>query len=134
MQVTLVLEVQCHKYSKARNGWCLLHQYPIQGWEELLCDLKGITGCCQDTRRLPQIHQLPRVPPVHRPLSPDLATEFQESGRTDIPLGSASPRILYIQRLSGVQAHQHGCLAETMSIRKPNDTRSNDRPEVWECR
>jgi hypothetical protein len=75
----------------------------------------GITGHRED-RTLTQIPLRSRVPSAQR-LRPNVATEFQESGRTDSPLGSASPGVqLNIGASLGAQAHQRGCmLKDTMS-------------------
>jgi hypothetical protein len=75
-------------------------QGPIQGWE-LLCDLTGITGYCENNRTLPQIPLWPRVPPVNQPLCPDLATEFQEHASID-----TFPRLqLHIRTSTPTQTH-----------------------------
>jgi hypothetical protein len=50
MQVKSVLEMNCHKYSRIRNGCGLRKQDPIRGCE-VLRELAGMAGCYEDTRR-----------------------------------------------------------------------------------
>jgi hypothetical protein len=54
---------------------------------------------------------------VHRTLRPHLTIEFQESGRTERRLGSASPGVhIHVRESSEAQTHQRECnLKEIMS-------------------
>jgi hypothetical protein len=55
------------------EGCTGLQQDPVRGWEELLHDLMGVTGYCEDGT-LPQIPLWTRIPPAYRPLHPDITS------------------------------------------------------------